>query len=113
MASPELGFSPEERWQIATALEAISPSDQERIGQLLEAISLESQSKVEWVRCLNSEILELRRQMVEAAGGLIRADVLEWSENRSSTVSCLLSTRRAELARAIGFSLSYSFPWEG
>lgn len=113
MDLPEVGFSPEEVWQIAHAVGASSSADRERVRELLDAISHNSQAQVEMVRRLNTQIIEMYDQRIEAAGGLVRADVLEWSENRASTISCMLASFRTELARAIGFPVSYAFPWEG
>ncbi len=69
------------------------------------AVESTSEALVILVERLLSELENIRLERDEAASGLVKADVLEWSDHRSCGLRRQYDAKRYELAKLIGYPL--------
>lgn len=69
------------------------------------AIESTSEALVVVIERLLEELEAMRLERDDAASGLVRADVLEWSDHRSCGLRRQYDTKRYELAKLIGYPL--------
>lgn len=74
---------------------------QKEIGEDLDKIN--SEASLEVIRGIIQELTEIKQEKKEAASGLIKADVLEWSERRNCTLKSHYKKLQYELSIMIGY----------
>lgn len=72
---------------------------------------IQSEVSVEAIRGVLQELISLNESRNEAAEGLIQADVLRWSEDRTCRLKWRYKSLQHDLANFLGYPMPYIFPF--
>lgn len=103
-------FTQQDRFAICRHLN-VAPANSAAVNLKLDKIQQHSEMVVQQILKIVEELEEVRQQIGTASAGLIRADVLEWKQDRRCDLNSYRQALRHELATAIGFDLPYCLPF--
>lgn len=103
-------FSNEDTWKILTYLE-LDYSQASLVEAKLRIVEQQSETLVQHTLGIVSQLDSVAEEMAEAVTGLIKADVLEWKENRKCDLQSYRCYLKMTLARAIGFPIKTPMPF--
>lgn len=103
-----MAFEIGDRWEIMRILE-VPFTEEAKIISLLQAVERRSEILVSQIQQKIKLIQEFERAVDEASQGLIKVDVIEWTERRNCSIKNRLYSLKAELARSIGYG-EYDIP---